>query len=444
MSKLAIPAAIVKIDPRDEERLLDLYRRFGNARRRAYMLMQRGVTKAEIERVLQVQLGLNSRYVKDAYHSIENLPPHVTFGGKRNQEFRMNNAISREEYCRRRNSLVISRGDKTKKGNLNARMLREKSGFSLRINVPPEEGMSERWIYPEIFVPEKYLKRYGHLLDGERPYTVVIKRRNGGAGHDVRIIVGVSDKPKPEPERVMTLDENAGHVDFAVAEKGRVLTVGKINCHEVQYSSANRTNNLLHAMANKIRNVARHYDAKVVYGKLNTQKFNANRGANRKVKRIPHHKLGKILDHKGSAKKRSEAYTTKLGKKISPLVGLDVHKCAAAAFALKVLDYESFKILRSSLDEIPRGVVSNEGAGSPRCGLSAGSGLTALHQVENLVHDEVAVRCNGGYLEIPGIWGALFRGELENRPTVSSCEDMLGYLEPGEKNGIICAGISFP
>ncbi len=38
MSKITIPGALVRIDPRDEVRLEELYRRLGNARRRAYIL----------------------------------------------------------------------------------------------------------------------------------------------------------------------------------------------------------------------------------------------------------------------------------------------------------------------------------------------------------------------------------------------------------------------
>lgn len=413
MSRLAIPAAIVRIDQRDKSRLEDLFRRFGNARRRAYMLKQRGVPKAEIERVLQEQLGLNSRYVKDAYHLIENLPPHATFGGVKLQCLREGGKISAEEYKKRRNSLIISRGDKTKHGNLNARIVQVDGKLLLRINVPPEDGLSGRWIYPEIFIPHKYLERYGHLLNGKSPYTVVIKRRDDDRGHDVRIVVEVLEQARPVPKRMLALDVNVGHADFAVTEKERVRAVGRINCHEIQHVSANRTNNLLHATANKIRNIAEHYNARVVYGKLNTRRFNANSRANRKIKRISHHKLGSILEYKCSAKRYSEAYTTKLGEKLSPLVGLDAHKCAAAVFALKVLDYDAFKNLRSSLDEIPRGVASDEGDGSPRRRLSAGSGPTAPIQDYVLDGDEVAVRCDRGYSEIPGIRGLSFLESLK-------------------------------
>jgi IS605 OrfB family transposase len=374
------------------------------------MLKQHGVPKSEIERLLQEELGLNSRYIKDAYRSIENLPPRVTFGGIELQRLRERGKISREEFHRRRNSLIISRGDKTKRGNLNARVVREDGRLLFRINV--SNGEEKRWIHPELFIPEKYLERYGHLLDGSRPYTVVIKRREDG-GHDVKIVVEVPEEPRQEPERVMALDVNAGHVDFAVAEKERVIAVGRINCQEIQHASANKTENLLHKTANKIRNIADHYGAKVVYGKLNTAGFKGKRRANRRIKRIPHRKLGRILEYKCGAERRSEAYTTRVGEKISPRVGLDIHKCSAAALVLKVLDYGAFKALRSPSGGIPRGVAPDEGDGSPRCRLGAGSGPTAPAQANSLGGDEATVCRSGGYPEIPGIRGLSFLESLK-------------------------------
>jgi IS605 OrfB family transposase len=424
--KLTIPSAITRITPEEETQLLDLFRRFGNARRRAYMLYQRGASKAEIERLLQEQIGINSRYAKDAYNSIEYLPPHVTFGGFKLQKLRETGKISAEEYRNRRNALIISRGDKTKCGNLNARMITNTDGrFVLRINVPPDNRASEcRWIYPEIFIPDKYVEHYGHLLKGKTPYTVLLKRKDNEKRYDVRIVIEVTTQEcmLKEIKRVMALDVNAGHIDFAVADKVRVLAIGKINCHEVQYVSASKTSNLLHKTANKIWNIAEHYGARVVYGKLSTSKFKTNHKTNRKVGRIPHHKLGSILEYKCGAMKRSEANTTKIGEKVSPIVGLDVHKCSATAFALKVLHYEGFRelignlfpISCSSSDEtIPRGALLNEGNGSPRRRLSVGSGLTALHPDQLLVHDEVAIRGNGGYSIAPGIRGLSFMESLK-------------------------------
>jgi len=152
MVKIAISGWICEILDEDREELEKLMFRFGKAtRRRTYSLKWKGVWKADIERILQKETGLNSRYVKDVYHSIKDLPPHVMFGGKRNQTLRMKGKISREEYRKRRNSILMSRGDKSKKGNLNTRL--DLNTMKLRINC-----CNGRYIYPKVYIPEKYLK----------------------------------------------------------------------------------------------------------------------------------------------------------------------------------------------------------------------------------------------------------------------------------------------
>ena len=61
--------------------------------------------------------------MKDAYATIEHLPPHATFGGLNNQRMREKGKITREEYKKRRNSIIYARGDKSRKGNLNMRIV---------------------------------------------------------------------------------------------------------------------------------------------------------------------------------------------------------------------------------------------------------------------------------------------------------------------------------
>ena len=61
--------------------------------------------------------------MKDAYATIEHLPPHATFGGLKNQRLREKGKITREEYKKRRNSIIYARGDKSRKGNLNMRIV---------------------------------------------------------------------------------------------------------------------------------------------------------------------------------------------------------------------------------------------------------------------------------------------------------------------------------
>jgi len=360
MAKVTIPGYICEISEEDREELEKLLFKFGKARRRAYSLRRKGYTKSEIEKILRDEICLNARYISSAYDSIKSLPPHVTFGGIKNQRLREKWKISKEEFHKRRNSIVISRGDKSKGGNLNMRLDLER--MEVRINTG-----DRKWIYPKVYIPKKYLEKYRRLLDGSAPYTVLIKRRNDG-GYDVRITVEVQTEVE-EGKRVLALDVNAGHIDFAVVEKEepKVIATGRVEIHETQFVRRGKREYRIHSAVDKIGNIAKHYDADVFVGKLNTGSFKSdNKKVNRKVKNMPQYKFRKTLkklERRGiKVEEKSEKNTSKVGEKISTLVGLDVHKCSAIAFALKCISYNLFRKLITLLS-----VVSpDEGDGSQR------------------------------------------------------------------------------
>ena len=149
------------------------------------------------------------------------------------------------------------------------------------------------------------------------------------------------------------------------------------------------------------------------------QNFKSHRKANRMVHQMPQYKLRKWIKHicvKNGVRceERSEANTTKVGRILSHILGLDVHKCSAIAFALKS-DFPLFKLLSV--------VSSNEGDGSLRGRQKRGSSLTGTAQ-----HDfRIRMKCwaammpsllrtegrIGGYPETPGIRGLLFMSRLK-------------------------------
>lgn len=371
---LTIPGYLASPTEEEQSKIENMLFKFGNARRRAYNMIQRRIKKSEIDERLQRETGLNARYARDAINSIKDLPSNVTFGGKKNQELREKGKISKEKYHRCRNTILISRGEKSKNGNLNTRIVND-DDLKLRINVGDRE-----WIFPNFHIPEKYLEEYGHLLDGSRAYQITIVRKNCySQDYEVKITITI-EKELGEKDHVMALDVNSGHVDWAIVNKGdgRLVDVGKLNCHEVLDASSNKTDNLLHELVNKIRNIAEHYNAGVIVGRLNSGKFSSwNPRANRRVKQMPQYKFRQILKYKLPLRgipvsECSEAYTTQLGLHISKPLGIDIHKAAAYAFAIKFLNREEFQILRS--------VLVDEGDGSPDQRLSEGSGPTAFIQ----------------------------------------------------------------
>jgi IS605 OrfB family transposase len=429
---ITIPGYLHTLTETEQTALDELFRDFGTARRRAYQLQRRGARVPDMEKFLSKDHYLNGRYAKDAIYSVRELPSHVTFGGLRNQRLREQGKNSKEEYKTRRNALLLARGEKMKQGNLNLRL--NLQDMTLRITCP-RRSRSHRWIYPKIFIPSKYLAKYQRYLTGGHPYLVVLKRRDNDAGFDVCITIMVECPIKDEAKRLLTLDVNAGHTAFAVVDKqqGQVLALGPLNHYETQYTRRTRRDELLHQMTGKIGNLAHHYDAEVVVGHLNTGKYKANnKQATRKVRQMPQYKFRQILRHQLTRRgiqvtKRSEAYTSKLGKELAEACGLDVHKCAAALFALKVGNYPLFRQLKTLILSKPENS-SDDGDGSPRRSLAQRvlRELTAPHPnrrfsgknrvkfwwAMRLAEEDASNSANGGDPVIPGNWGRSFLESL--------------------------------
>lgn len=388
--KLTIPGFI----PEWSSDLEHLMLKFGHARRRAYSMIQGGVDRLAALKRLCRETGLPTRYIYAAYDTVKSLPPHATFGGLKLQRRRERGEISHEEYHRRRNNILVCRGDRSRKGNLCLRV----EGNKLRVNVGPR-----KWARLPLFIPRKYANR----LDRASFYTVLLRRRSDRPGYDVRITVPAGAPEVPERGRVMALDLNAGHIDFAVVGKEdlKLVAAGRINCYELLDAKKGKNKIIIHRVVDKIGNIAGHYGAEVVAGKLWTGSFNRRRRANRKIHRMCQFEIRRVMSYKlplrgVSYRERSEAYTTRVGEVLSRPMGLDVHKAAAYAFAVKVADYERFRELRSSVrdEKFPRGVRADEGDGSFSARLSAGSGLTAPRQASHLARDEAKAEATPRFL----------------------------------------------
>jgi IS605 OrfB family transposase len=378
---VAVPGFVEGING-DVEQLM---RKFGNCRRRAYVMNQKGEDRLEILKQLHRETGLPVRYVYTAYDTIKALPSHVTFGGLKLQRLRETGQISREEYHARRNSMLACRGDRSREGNLCLRI--EDNSSRLRICIGPHQ-----WIHVPLFIPEKYRKRYQALLDGSKPYTTILRRRLDRHGYDTKIIIPIESLATPlEPKRVMALDINSGHVDFAVAEKTSLKPVvfGKVNCSELVNAGHGKKEILTQKLVNKVGNIAKHYGAEVVAGKLRTLHCKGRRRMNRKTQGMNQFRMRQVLRYKLPLRgiryrDMSEAYTTQVGRSLSRPLGVDMHKAAAYAFSVKVIDYPSFTFLRS--------VHANEDDGSLSMRLNGGSELTAPRQATHLTCNDSHAR----------------------------------------------------
>ena len=248
---------------------------------------------------------------------------------------------------------------------------------------------------------------------------VVLKRRNFNRGYDVRVVVELSDIPQKKTTRLMALDMNAGHTDFAILNKssGALVVVGKINHYETQHTRKGKRKPRLHQLVDKIGNLATHYQADIIVGQLNTSSFKSpNRKATRKIRQLPQLALRRMLtklERRGlRVTERSEAYTSKIGARLSPLIGLDVHKCAAILFALKVINYPLFRELMRWL--LAKNAL-NDGNGSLKsarqkgertltASIPNGSHVKFWMAMKPLLarHKQTPADRGGGYFPIPG------------------------------------------
>jgi IS605 OrfB family transposase len=380
--KFTVPAFVSGTHP-EVERLIFA---FENARRRAYIMKQKGVDRLVILRQLTHEAHIANRYVSAAYDTIKMLPPHVTFGGKKAQQLREQGKLTAEEYRQRRNRILACRGEHAQKGNLCLRIV---DGHVLRVNIG-----DKRWIKLPIQIPKKYRP----LLRSDRAYTVLLKRRMDMRGYDARITVDIEEAEVKPLKRVMALDINSGHVDFAVVDKAGLQPVvfGKVDCHELLDASKGKKQILLHRLVNKVANIAKHYQAEVVAGKLRSNYTNHRHRFNRRIQGMNQYAMRQIMEYKLPLKgcaftSLSESNTTQLGRRLSKSIGLDVHKASALAFAIRVTDFPRFRSLLRDVTFLHE-FCAYEGDGIPSMRQVGGSELTVPHQALTcLVCDELGV-----------------------------------------------------
>lgn len=136
-------------DEADVQRVEALMVDYCSARRSAYQALQRGLKTNDARKAVKVNYKhLGQRYVNDAVSEAGKISqPNALFGGKRAWRDLQSGRLSKEEWQARRNNTLYSRGDRTKQGNPNLRIV----GDELWVNDPTERG---RWIRGRLWLNE--------------------------------------------------------------------------------------------------------------------------------------------------------------------------------------------------------------------------------------------------------------------------------------------------
>ncbi|KXA95509.1 hypothetical protein AKJ36_00240 [candidate division MSBL1 archaeon SCGC-AAA259I07] len=323
------------------EKLDELMRIQSSCMRYSYSRLCEGKSKSEIEDDLKGKFSeINSRYRRGGYFRAKfnyesalelvesgelESPEKVVFGGRKNLKKRERGKISNEEWKRLRNNQLYSRGDKTKRGNLNLRLVEQDGGLHLRVNVGNRE-----WIHVSACLP----REKGRFLAGEKPYGVRIIRKGGE--YEVRVSFEEEREPEISFEKgAVGVDFNHQTIDMEVANEQGQLKDGKtIECSEITTSRKSKRENLIGNYAKKVVNYAKYWRRGLVLERLE----DVARGR-RNQHEFTHKKLLEAVKRRAEKegveiREVNPAYTSVIGRhKYASYYHITIHQAAALVVA---------------------------------------------------------------------------------------------------------------
>jgi len=213
----------------DKERVLSTMRKFSSMIRFAYKRLMDGAERKELKRLLSRKYGINTRYSDDAIllakQNLESCiereqnPKKLVFGSRKLFEQLKKKHLTgkrrdtlRQKWEERRYGILCSRGDKSREGNLNLRLVNLDDQWHLRINLGDGEYVwakvtrsvkrkTDKWI--DFISNIEHVEKTGDWF----PYTVRLRLRNG------KIYAQFSKEDK-FPEVTITKDNGVIGIDI--------------------------------------------------------------------------------------------------------------------------------------------------------------------------------------------------------------------------------------
>jgi len=305
---ITIQAKLTFPSKEDKQIVLDLMRRWSSCMRYAYNRLLEGFSRNTLKRELQGVFNLNSRYVDDAIMKAtsvlesckkrEENPSKVIFGGRGLFERLKKRHINgkayeklRQEWQERRKGNLYSRGDRSKKGNLNTRIEIDGNCTWLRINVG-----ERKYAYARIHAGWKRGNSREGLLQavgscGE-PYSVELKLKNGKIYAYFTIEEDFPEVVVTKERGVIGIDINAypNHIAWAEADvNGQLVSYGKIPMPHLASGNSNKREYFRWKYAHEVVRLAEEKKKAIVIERLDIRD-KGKRGdySGRKSRRIRH------------------------------------------------------------------------------------------------------------------------------------------------------------
>jgi IS605 OrfB family transposase len=229
-------ARLVFLKEGDEQAVLDLMRRFSSAVRFAYQRLLEGQDRKELKRedgLLCTLFGLNTRYADGAIEKAQAIldsaqelgqdPRKVVFGSREVFEQLKRKHLSgkallalKREWKERRQGLLYSRGDATKKGNANLRLEPQGDALWLRVNLG-----NGAYVRALVRTSHPQLKALLQRAYASLPYNVTIRLKDGKVYAHFTWSEGLPPPVHTKANGVLGIDVNSDPYHLALAVVGR-------------------------------------------------------------------------------------------------------------------------------------------------------------------------------------------------------------------------------
>ena len=309
-------------------------------------------------------------------HMDNNTIPKVIFGGRKNFIKRCKGQISNEEWKELRDNNYYSRGDKTKKGNPNLRIIVKNNMTFLEISTLNKDKNNRAIkIQVPLYLPQKQSKKTGKI-NGRNYRQMVLDYLETGEAYKVELIkkegkiyvhITIDESKIREYKEIYTKDNGIIGIDtnpdgFALTKvdrNGNYRWSTYLKQHELLYARTNRRDNLCGELAKEAIEIAKVEGCAIAIEDLN---FKDDREAKKKFRRIKDQfAYKKLLTNIETKAKREEIqiikvkpqYTSKIGLyKYSHQYGLNVHESAALVIGRRAYGYNNEKVPKLLKDKL--------------------------------------------------------------------------------------------
>lgn len=359
---------------KSQQELVKLH--YENARAKVGFIQKRIAKAKSPAKIANLQRRLDKEQRQLAkwqrYLETKTFPP-VVFGGKKLFQERCKGKITKKEWREARSNRYLSRGDKTKDGNLNTRIYAIDNNIYLDIaakQIQTEKSVRYNRITVPIYLACKPSKKTGRVnginnrqkvldyLKTGAAYQVEILRRDGR--YYIHVTIEEETSAPLKTYGAIGVDTNPNGLGIAVVDYlGQYRGSRWLGQGEWAYARSNRRKNLIGEMAKKVVNIAKEKGYALAVEDL---KFKNDKSVTAKFNKMSHgfvwSSFLKAVDRRAAREgvpviKVKPAFTSVIGiLKYQHMHGISNHESAGYVIARRGLGFEHEKIPKILLDKL--------------------------------------------------------------------------------------------